>query len=262
MSGNTTNQFKVFIPIDINTTSSESTSELLHHGQQFQEIYVSPEYYIDYSTPTSDGKRLVTIKKNKPINIDLNKYTRDSLASNYCIDSGVDPITYHTNIMNTFCRTVNLFPSYCELFYCEVNGTEYSPDNGLKFWKIQRYIYRYLHKIYLTIYPTDTDDSIDNVVDNVVDDTTNDAIDNVVDNVVDDTTFVDYLAKSSLYDTDEISPGRDDEMDYMKDLNISFVSLDARTRIQEILSHVTCHNIPFKLKLRDEKGHVFVLFKE
>lgn len=269
MPTNPNGQFKVYLPVtnDISSDNTTNTQPTLHDGQVFQEVYVDPEFYLDYTITNIDGKehRQVVVREKPMINIDLKKYISDRFVNGTNMNSSkehftdTDRFTDIINFMQAFCRDINLNPSYCELFYCEVNKKEYVPDNGLKLWKIQRHIYRY---IYRSLYNAKDTDTVSSTSTN-----TSTSTDTLVEeskiNKDEKDKFVDFLAKTSTYEKEELSPGWDEELyHYMKDLDISFASLNARGRLQEILAHIACHNINFRLSLRDACGRVFMIYNE
>lgn len=248
-------QFKVFLPYHTDDTGVSSTVPAkLEDGQRFQEVYVGPEFFIDRSVICDNGKTCVTIRKSEPHVIHLSDYTHEEL--------------------NYLCRSNGLNPSYCELFHCRIGEHPYIPSaNGLKLWKIQRHLYRYINdNIYKniagsvnttsTMLDINTTPDAHNDMDN--DQNTVNKVENTDgDNVeimpeVDSLTLVDFLSEGSLYEVTELSPGDDDELEhYMKDLDISFASLDARGRLQEIAAQIHNNNVSFELRLRDGNGQVF-----
>lgn len=220
-------QFKVYLPLIVNDQGVSTTVPAkLEDGQRFCEVYVGPEFFLDHSQVVQDGSPCITIRKTEPIVIHLADYE-------------------HTH-MNQLCRLIHLNPSYCELFYCRVGDHPYVPSaKGLKLWKIQRHLYRYIND---TIYKDMAGSTTTNTDSTSVN---NDSNMNVL-------SLVDLIAEGSLYETDELSPGDDDELaHYMKDLDFSFAALDARGRLQEIASQVRHNSISFELRLRDSNGQVF-----
>lgn len=249
-------QFKVYLPLFVNDKGVSSTTPAkIEDGQQFKEVYIGPEFFIDRSQSIDEGVKCVTIRKMEPNVIHLSDY--------------------EDRQMNQLCRLIHMNPSYCELFYCRVGKHPYVPSaNGLKLWKIQRHLYRYINDVVFKVMLEEESklDELDNIdkadklkelktESNNTEDNTEDSEENTTmlnEGDLNLIKFVDLIGEGSLYELSELSPGDDDELQhYMKDLNISFATLDARGRFQEIASQIRHHNISFELKLRDGNGQVF-----